>query len=81
MMASSVALAGNPRPCLTPDEATSKLNEDLCLAARVYSVVQLRDGTRFLDVRSPETPDESCRFTVVSFSRRPHRSQGSLRLW
>jgi hypothetical protein len=64
--ASSVALAGKARPCLTPDQAAGKLNKDVCLAAHVYSVVQLSDGTRFLDVCSPETPDESCRFTVVS---------------
>jgi hypothetical protein len=64
--ASSVALAAKPRLCLTPDEAASKVNKDVCLAAHVYSVVQLPDGTRFLDVCAPETPDESCRFTVVS---------------
>jgi hypothetical protein len=29
-------------------------------------VVQLPDGTRFLDVCSPQTPDEACRFTIVS---------------
>jgi hypothetical protein len=29
-------------------------------------VVQLLDGTRFLDVCSPQTPDDQCRFTVVS---------------
>ena len=39
---------------------------DICLAAHVYDVVQLPDGTRFLDVCSPDTPDESCRFTIVS---------------
>ena len=66
LAASSVALARKPRGCLTPDEAAGRLHKDVCLAAHVYSVVQLPDGTRFLDVCSPETPDESCRFTVVS---------------
>ena len=29
-------------------------------------VVELPDGTRFLDVCTPQTPDEQCRFTIVS---------------
>jgi len=29
-------------------------------------VVQLPDGTRFLDVCTPQTPDDACRFTIVS---------------
>jgi hypothetical protein len=29
-------------------------------------VVELPDGTRFLDVCAPETPDAQCRFTLVS---------------
>ena len=43
------------------------LNKDICISAHVYDVVELADGTRFLDVCSPQTPDEQCRFTVVSF--------------
>jgi hypothetical protein len=42
------------------------INKDICISAHIYDVVQLPDGTRFLDVCSPETPDEKCRFTVVS---------------
>jgi hypothetical protein len=42
------------------------LKKDICIAAHVYDVVQLPDGTRFLDVCSPQTPDDKCRFTVVS---------------
>jgi hypothetical protein len=42
------------------------LNKDICISAHIYDVVQLPDGTRFLDVCSPQTPDEKCRFTVVS---------------
>src|SRR6266567_6954915 len=68
LTAISAALAGKPRPCLTPDEAASRLHKDVCLAAHIYNVVQLPDGTRFLDVCSPEAPDQSCRFTVVSRS-------------
>jgi len=42
------------------------VNKDICVSAHVYDVVQLPDGTRYLDVCSPETPDIQCRFTVVS---------------
>jgi hypothetical protein len=42
------------------------LNKDICISAHIYDVVELGDGTRFLDVCSPETPDEKCRFTVIS---------------
>jgi hypothetical protein len=42
------------------------LNKDVCVTAYVYDVVQLPDGTRFLDVCSPKTADEACRFTIVS---------------
>jgi hypothetical protein len=51
---------------MTPDEASSMLNKDVCLSAHVYDVVQLPDGTRYLDVCAPQTPDDSCQFTVVS---------------
>lgn len=55
-----------PKSCLTADEATRLVNKDVCITAHVYDVVQLSDGTRFLDICSPDTPDERCRFTVVS---------------
>jgi hypothetical protein len=42
------------------------LNKDICISAHVYDLVQLSDGTRFLDVCPPQTPDAKCRFTVVS---------------
>ena len=32
----------------------------------MYEVAELADGTRFLDVCSPDTPDEKCTFTIVS---------------
>lgn len=43
------------------------LNKDVCISAHIYDVVQLADGTRFLDVCSPDTPDDKCRFTIVSY--------------
>jgi hypothetical protein len=47
-------------------QAAQMLNKDICVSAHIYDVVQLPDGTRFLDVCSPQTPDDQCRFTVVS---------------
>jgi len=43
------------------------LNKDICVSAHVYEVVELFDGTRFLDVCPPDTPDEHCHFTIISF--------------
>lgn len=55
-----------PKPCVSADQAAQILNKDICISAHIYDVVQLQDGTRFLDVCSPKTPDDQCRFTVVS---------------
>jgi hypothetical protein len=63
---SALAFAAKPRPCVTADQATQMLKKDVCVSAHVYEVVELPDGTRFLDVCSPQTPDDECRFTVVS---------------
>lgn len=62
---STVALA-DAKPCVAADEARTQLNKDVCISAHVYDVVELADGTRFLDVCSPQTSDEACRFTIVS---------------
>ncbi len=62
----TLAFAGSQKPCLTADEASKLLNKDICITAHVYDVVELPDGTRFLDVCTPETPDEKCRFTIMS---------------
>jgi hypothetical protein len=61
-------LAAGQKPCMTADQASKLVNKDVCVTAYVYDVVQLPDGTRFLDVCSPETPDEACRFTIVSLA-------------
>jgi hypothetical protein len=61
------AQAARPKPCVTADEASRMENKDVCITAHVYEVVQLPDGTRFLDICTPDTPDERCRFTIVSF--------------
>ena len=61
------AYAARPKACVTAEEASKMLNKDVCITAHVYEVVELSDGTRFLDICTPETPDEQCRFTIVSF--------------
>jgi hypothetical protein len=63
---SGLAFAGRPKPCLTAEQAGKFLNQSICISAHIYDVVQLQDGTRFLDVCTPQTPDEACRFTIVS---------------
>jgi len=62
------ALAGTSKACVTAEQAAQMLNKDICVSAHVYDVVELEDGTRFLDVCSPVTPDDKCRFTVVSLA-------------
>lgn len=62
----AVALAGGQKPCVTADEASLLLNKDVCVTAHIYDVVELPDGTRFLDICTPETSDDKCRFTFVS---------------
>jgi hypothetical protein len=64
--APALALAGKAKPCVSADQAAQMLNKDICVSAHIYDVVELLDGTRFLDVCSPQTPDEKCRFTVIS---------------
>ena len=66
LCAPGIVFAGAPKPCVPADAAAKMLNKDICISAHVYDVVQLSDGTRFLDVCSPETPDAACRFTIVS---------------
>jgi hypothetical protein len=60
------AVAAHPKSCVTADEATKMVNKDVCVSAHVYDVVELSDGTRFLDICTPDTPDDHCRFTFMS---------------
>ena len=60
------ALSAAPKPCVPADQASKSIHKDVCVSAYVYDVVQLPDGTRYLDVCTPQTPDEACRFTIVS---------------
>jgi hypothetical protein len=67
LCAPALAFAAKPKPCVPVGQAAQMFNKDVCVAAHIYDVVQLSDGTRFLDLCSPETTDEQCRFTVVSY--------------
>ena len=49
----AAALAAAEKPCVTADEATKLVNKDVCVTAHIYDVVELPDGTRFLDVCTP----------------------------
>ena len=51
-----LAFSAKPRPCVTADQAEQMLNKDVCVSAHVYEVVELPDGTRFLDVCSRKPP-------------------------
>lgn len=64
----SQATANPSRSCVSADEAARMLNKDVCIAAHVYDVLELPNGTRFLDVCAPDTSDASCLFTIVSLS-------------
>jgi hypothetical protein len=60
------ASASRQKPCVTADQASRMLHKDVCITAHIYNVVQLPDGTVFLDICTPQTPDDACRFTLVS---------------
>ena len=62
----ALAFAARIKPCVSTDDASKQLNKDICVIAHVYEVVELPDGTRFLDICAPDTPDERCSFTIVS---------------
>jgi len=52
--------------CLSLAQASLRPNQELCVAAHVYDVVEVADGTRFLDVCPPSTSDTDCGFTIIS---------------
>ncbi|MGA2572119.1 MAG: hypothetical protein ABSF23_16545 [Terracidiphilus sp.] len=63
----ALVFAAKPKTCVPADQAAQMLNHDICISAHIYEVSELTDGTRFLDVCPPQTPDDLCRFTVMSF--------------
>jgi hypothetical protein len=74
----SSLLAAHPKTCVSTDQAAKLSNKDVCVDVHVYDVVELADGTRFLDVCAPDTPDEKCSFTIVSL-REDRADVGELR--
>lgn len=66
LAASLSAAAWAARACYPADEAAAHANKDVCIAAHVYDVVEIADGTRFLDVCRPRASDADCRFTILS---------------
>jgi hypothetical protein len=60
------AFAGKQKTCVSTEQASQEMNKNVCVQAHVYDVVELPDGTRFLDVCMPDTPDDKCRFTILS---------------
>ncbi len=64
--AAPLGWAGKQKPCVSADQATKLVNKDVCVTAHIYNVVELPDGTRYLDVCSPDTPDAECRFTIIN---------------
>ena len=74
----SSLLAAHPKSCITTDEATKQVKKDVCINVHIYDVVELPDGTRFMDVCAPDTPDEKCSFTIVSL-REDREDVGELR--
>ena len=78
-LASPVPASGAAqKPCVPADQAAKMLNKDICVSAHIYDVVQLPDGTRFLDVCTPQTSDDACRFTIISLWE-DHDEVGELR--
>jgi len=69
-------LAG--KTCLPVADAVQQPNKDICVRAHVYAVVELADGTRFLDVCPADISDEDCRFTLLSL-REDRDDVGDLR--
>jgi hypothetical protein len=70
--------AAGPKPCVPIDQAPKQLSKDICISVHIYDVVELPDGTRFLDVCAPQTTDDACRFTIISL-REDHIEVGELR--
>jgi len=68
----SLALNAATTRCHPASEAAAYTGKDVCIAAHVYDVAELRDGTRFLDTCSADTSDTDCRFTIASLPEDKH---------
>lgn len=64
----SPVLARARKGCIPADQAIHHLGKTVCVRAHVYRVVDTAQGIHFLDVCSPDTPDDACHFFIVSFT-------------
>jgi hypothetical protein len=58
--------------CAPVDDGGLRTSHDVCVSAHVYDVVTVENGTRFLDLCSPDVSDAECRFSIVSYSADRH---------
>jgi len=56
-------------PVCLPAATELHATTDACIAGHVFDVVTVPGGTRFLDLCSPDTPDEECRISIVSYPK------------
>jgi hypothetical protein len=73
----SSALHAADHACHPIANAAHYVGQEVCIAAHVYDVAQLRDGTRFLDICGPEISDQECSFTIASLPQ-DRRDAGDL---
>jgi hypothetical protein len=67
LLISGSSLAQKNSSCINIEAAAGSEGKSVCVAAHVYDVAEL-DGTRFLDVCSPQTLDQDCHFFIASFA-------------
>jgi hypothetical protein len=64
-------------PACSPAEDSLHASTDACVTGHVFDIVTVAGGTRFLDLCSPDTPDNACHFSIVSY-RKDSRQVGNL---
>jgi hypothetical protein len=67
LLLSGSSLAQKNSGCIDVEAAAGAEGKKVCIAAHVYDVAEL-DGTRFLDVCTPQTLDKDCHFFIASFA-------------
>jgi hypothetical protein len=63
------AYARRHSTCIPAEQAIHFIGKTECVTAHVYRVVDTGTGVHFLDVCSPDTPDDACHFFLVSYTR------------
>lgn len=62
------AFATAAKACYSPEQASTYQNKDVCITAHIYNIVDLPDGTRFIDVCNPKASGAECRFAIISLN-------------